>query len=338
MGRPHGRVRSAGFTLVELLVVIAIIGVLVGLLLPAVQAAREAARRMKCSNNLKNLALALHNYHDTYNKFPMGHQFDGHFDGNLTNAGGGNAFSWGYSILPQLEQGALFEQFDPRWPVTVGPSDVPGVFNVELATTPLEMFSCPTDTKKPNQNQNKIPNSATSSYQGSAGSYDGYAGNLNFTDRWNGMFCRRLGPYGFKDMVDGTTNTVVLCEVSWEMQNSGRNAARIYGSSDEVLAGASGGTNTALVCGEWAMNWTQPEGNANPDRTASSLHPGGAHFALGDGSVRFIAESIQHTAHAWDASWTANAHNAYDRSNNGANYGVYQRLFSRRDRLTISEY
>ena len=96
------RRQNRGFTLVELLVVIAIIGILVGLLLPAVQAAREAARRMQCSNNLKQMGLALHNYHDTFNRFP----------GNTATPQGSQQLgaSWLVKILPQLEQSAAFNQ------------------------------------------------------------------------------------------------------------------------------------------------------------------------------------------------------------------------------------
>src|SRR5688572_26000357 len=104
--------RRSAFTLVELLVVIAIIGVLVALLLPAVQTARESARRMKCSNQLKQFGLALHNYHDTHNSFPAGHMFRGIFDGNATDAQGGSGFGWGTAILPYIEQLSLYNQFN----------------------------------------------------------------------------------------------------------------------------------------------------------------------------------------------------------------------------------
>src|SRR3954468_9680948 len=93
-----------GFTLVELLVVIAIIGVLVALLLPAVQMARESARRMRCSSQLKQLGLAMHNYYDTYQSFPIGHMFRQVVGGVVVNAGGGTAFGWGAAILPYIEQ------------------------------------------------------------------------------------------------------------------------------------------------------------------------------------------------------------------------------------------
>src|SRR5688500_18435425 len=106
--------RSRGFTLVELLVVIAIIGILIALLLPAVQAAREAARRTQCQNNLKQLALGLHNYHDINNIFPVGHEWRGDLDGDAVNADGGTGFGWAYFLLPFIEQQARFEEFDGK--------------------------------------------------------------------------------------------------------------------------------------------------------------------------------------------------------------------------------
>ncbi len=148
--------RNNGFTLVELLVVIAIIGILIALLLPAVQAAREAARRMSCTNKMKQIALALHNYHDTNKAFPYGHIHRGNHDGNPNNGRGGNGFGWAWSILPFLEQEALFEQFDSRWPIT----DSSNSNNLQLMQTPLEAYACPSDDKPDNWNDGprfKIP-------------------------------------------------------------------------------------------------------------------------------------------------------------------------------------
>src|SRR5262245_66631832 len=98
--------RPNGFTLVELLVVIAIIGVLVALLLPAVQMARESARRMRCASQLKQIGIAMHNYYDTYQSFPIGHMFLHVVNGVPDNAQGGTAFGWGAAILPYIGQQA----------------------------------------------------------------------------------------------------------------------------------------------------------------------------------------------------------------------------------------
>lgn len=131
------------FTLVELLVVIAIIGILIALLLPAVQAAREAARRAQCSNNLKQIGLALHNYHDVHNSFPFSVMV--HVVGNNLQ----NAQVWGITILPFLEQGSLYSQYDSRFP-PVAPSALPNPLpatppfsNIRVVSTVVATFVCP---------------------------------------------------------------------------------------------------------------------------------------------------------------------------------------------------
>ncbi len=321
------RTRKRGFTLVELLVVIAIIGILVALLLPAVQAAREAARRMSCSNNVKQLVLALHNYHDVHKAFPFGHLYSGIHDGNPNNAPGGSGFGWGYSILPYMEQAQLADQFNPAVAIGVGT-------NGPLMQTVLPGYSCPSDKKPTNRNDGGIPNSATASYQGAGTSYNGWAGNgANNSPnelRFNGFFDRdNAGIRRMRDMQDGTSHQLAICETKWDMDNNRRNRSRIFGASDQATY-ATGASNALMVNGQWQMNWHALEGNPNPHRTAGSAHPTGAQFGFADGSVHFITETIQHTATAW-----INNANAFDQPNGGANYGLYQRLFSIADGLVV---
>ena len=340
-----------GFTLIELLVVIAIIAILIALLLPAVQQAREAARRTQCKNHLKQFGLALHNYHDVYGTFPIGHQFVGGYDNNLTDADGGSAFGFGTLLLPYIDQAPLYNQFDLDLQIAEQILPTNGPFNRDLAQTVLSFISCPSDAKEERRNDGALANTATSSYQGTSGSYNAYPGGFpgangnNDPKRWNGVLNRSNSQIvRIRDITDGTTNTTVMAETRWDMDNGNRNRSRWYGAMDRggvqdpgPFMGAAGATNALMVQGEWAMNWTQPQGNPQPHRTAGSSHEGGAHFLLGDGSVRFISENIQHTAHACIVNM-GQCTNAFNRANNGADYGIYQRLFSRNDGLVVNEF
>ncbi len=328
--------RSRGFTLVELLVVIAIIGILIALLLPAVQAAREASRRSSCQNNLKQLGLGLQNYHDIKKTFPEGHRFRGDpndpespdLDGNPTNNSGGTGFGWAYFILPYIEQQARFDEFNGRlW--------IANPVNLPAAQRQLNVFSCPSDVKPPFQNDGAVTNSASSSYAGCGSSYDGWAPNAPAVNppaqHWNGFFDRNnRKPLSIHDILDGTSNGVAITEARYRMTAARTNRKRIYGASDNPGPGTVGASNALLVNGQWPMNLTAPA-NSQPNRTAASEHPGGAQFALADGSVRFIRETIAHTATIWNAA------SPY-RQPNGQPYGVYQRLFSQRDGYVLGDF
>ncbi len=306
-----------GFTLVELLVVIAIIGILVGLLLPAVQAAREAARRMQCSNNLKQFGLALHNYADTYKKFPIGHQLTGW---RSAAAGqGGNAFNWGYALLPYMEQTSLFNQFNTSFMLPENTITK----NLTWAQTPLALFSCPSDTKPAQATDGAVTNSATSSYQACSSAYDAYGTNAQ--QNCGVLTADQRPNYGFRDITDGTSNTVVIGESKWKMTAGGTNRSRIYGGTDQA-GWAQGAVNASCDQGQWAMNWTAAEGNPQPARTHGSEHTGGAQFVFADGSVHFLSENIHHTASAWVT--TANGGVPYIDFATKLPFGTYQRLFA----------
>jgi prepilin-type N-terminal cleavage/methylation domain-containing protein len=327
------RSRLRGFTLVELLVVIAIIGVLVALLLPAVQMARESARRMRCGSQLKQFGIAMHNYHDTYQSFPIGHMFRQVVNGVVVNAQGGTAFGWGAAILPYIEQQALYNQFNFNYHIAnTNPTQ-----NLTLAQTPLAIFTCPSDIKPKQFTDGAVINSATSSYKACGTSYDSWEGagpgaTVNRM-RYNGMFDRdnRGMALRIPEITDGTSNQFMIAEAKWKMEASGRNRGRIYGGSD-VTGGAQGASNCLMLNGQWQMNWTALLGNPQPDRTVASEHPNGAQFCLGDGSVRFVSQNIQHTASAW-----IDNNHAYATAQ-GQPYGLYQRLFSIADGLQMGEF
>src|SRR5262245_20768449 len=254
--------RPRGFTLVELLVVIAIIGVLVALLLPAVQMARESARRMKCSNQLKQFGIAMHNYHDTHKAFPIGHMFRGHFDGNPTDAQGGSGFGWGSAILPFIKQNALYEQFTFSMPITTNTTAVP---NLDHAQTHLPIFACPSDLKPKNWTDGQVINSATSSYKACGTSYDGWAGGavgvLPNRAQFNGMFDRDNRPnLRIAEITDGTSNQFMIAEARWKQDANGRNRGRIFGATDQN-DGAVGASNALLLNGPCQRDWSAPERN-----------------------------------------------------------------------------
>jgi prepilin-type N-terminal cleavage/methylation domain-containing protein/prepilin-type processing-associated H-X9-DG protein len=195
-----GAQRTA-FTLVELLVVIAIIGVLVGLLLPAVQAAREAARRMQCSNSVKQIALATMNYESTYRKFPMAGRVD-------------VDFSVQARILPFIEQGNLNNLLDYSKPAFSGPfnAKVPNPLFAQAFATPIPIFLCPSDPAPPTITMQV--NGSPVTYGGLSYMFSTGSGtDTNYDWRWvtDGIVCQNTAR-AFRDIIDGTSSTVIVSE------------------------------------------------------------------------------------------------------------------------------
>lgn len=300
--------RQSGFTLIELLVVIAIIGVLVALLLPAVQSAREAARRLSCRNNLKQIGLAMHNYHGTHRCLPPGR-------GAVLPA----VFSAHAYLLPYIEQANLQNQIDfTSAPTTfsVGPSTTySGAANFAAATTAVQTFLCPSDA-----GPGRVPGSqfGATNYAGNAGSGTVAFGSLENSD---GVFYRGSS-ISFRDLTDGTTHTVAFSErtLGSGMATASSSPPHIERFMWELPLGvdptpancvaASSGDWFAERGGKWilgnygntlynhfyapnaeawdCMNMTQRFALG----TARSLHPGGATVLLCDGSVRFVSDNI----------------------------------------------
>lgn len=295
------------FTLVELLVVIAIIGILVGLLLPAVQAAREAARRMQCSNNLKQLGLATHNYESTHRHLPLP---------------AGDSL-YGYSaqakLLPFVEQTNLHNMIDYQIPLLVGLpwNPTPHPNNFPIIGQQLSLLICPSDPGEPLYEENGAIWSGTN-YMVNAGPGIG----MTYCSRndTNGLFWRGSSTR-FADITDGTSNTILMAETRFGMR--GPDTTMLVDHRTQIKRVSGGGACSApaedLVArgstrfegrraGQWMRNITYqtfingffPPNAREPDVShhgeavagARSAHPGGVNVALADGSVRLVSDTI----------------------------------------------
>ncbi len=258
-----GHNRHSGFTLIELLVTIAIIGTLVALLMPAVQAARESARRSTCQNQLKQLGLALHNYHDAHSILPPGSIVVG---GDSTPPTG---WGWGAMILPHVEQSALYSAIDFGTPTVSGS-------NAALIGQSLPIWRCPSDIAPP-----AVPIAVAD-----AGTVQVASGNYCGTDGVIGT----MSETRFSAISDGLTQTLMLGERVYQAGTAGFND-RFVSAWCGLLATAGSQVNSSVphlpVSSLIAIN----EALESPG-AFTSRHPGGAFFALCDGSARMISENI----------------------------------------------
>lgn len=282
------------FTLIELLVVIAIIAVLIALLLPAVQQAREAARRSQCKNSLKQIGLALHNYHETFNTIPPG------YINGAGAAGGGNnnLFGWSAFILPQIDQAPLFNKLNFLITWQSDSTD---------ANVQLPIFRCPSDNGSIGTTLQTLVGNVTcgrSNYPGVAGlsgyNYTVYVAGAASgitavpvtTSVYNGTFGVN-SKHNFRDFSDGLSNAILVGE---RRSAGGPTANPTNPGNDTVWIGIP--NDTAVPGQTYIMGDTATVLNtgvaATPNQTTSfsSLHTGGAQFLLGDGSVRFISNNI----------------------------------------------
>ncbi|QDT44250.1 Type II secretion system protein G precursor [Gimesia alba] len=279
--------RRRGFTLIELLVVIAIIAILIALLLPAVQQAREAARRSTCKNNLKQVGIALHNYHETHRCFPPGWVQPSRASTCQANSSSSTSgclpgWGWGTMLLPFIEQATLYNALNVRSThLVVTPS-------TESKTT-IPIFRCPSDSGS-NLNSDRGGH-ATSNYKGvygSRGANNAVNSNPHNSAPGNGSFWSNSNTR-LRDITDGASNTVMIGETA-----RGRVGSITYNGA--IWVGYYDNGKTASVV--W-LTENHPAALINGTRewAFSSRHTGGAHFLLGDGAVRFLSENLDGTTY-----------------------------------------
>ena len=340
--------KSRGFTLIELLVVIAIIAILIALLLPAVQQAREAARRTQCKNNLKQVGLAMHNYHDVYNTFPPGYvtrqPCDTAAQWTACNQGELGLYGWGAFLLPYIEQAPLFSQLN--------------VGNVQLeqnllnATTrqsltqPLTGFLCPSDPgpslndfASATNNYNFKVTDGTTTYQIARSNYVMMANAWDSTTPavYPVLYGPALGvgfansKIGFRDITDGTSNTILVGERAYVYKSSYKvgsgNAVGFSASNNTQSSSWARKANGLAVLGLTYNGINAVVGGADDVRGFSSNHVGGAQFVFCDGSVHFLSENIDYTKGSVSVANYANIANS-----------VYQLLALRNDGKVLGEY
>jgi prepilin-type N-terminal cleavage/methylation domain-containing protein/prepilin-type processing-associated H-X9-DG protein len=310
-------VSRRGFTLIELLVVIAIIAVLIALLLPAVQSAREAARRIQCTNNLKQLGIALHNYHDNFGTFPIGRQGinrppgDRGYPGDPT--GGNHRRTWALSLLPFIEQGALFNAVNfsaTYWQPSM----------ITIIDTSVNVYMCPSD---PNVSQERLGGLA----QRAANYMVNWGNATYYQDAYNNPYSGPAGvvvfagapfaldkAFGLATLTDGSSNTLLMSEVIAAQPNgmttAGEDHRGMIYNDDMNCAMFMAYTPPNSKVPDLVPVYCQypfqnnppctspyPLGSAAPVGTpafnaARSYHPGGVNSLHGDGSVRFAKDPI----------------------------------------------
>jgi prepilin-type processing-associated H-X9-DG protein len=345
---------------VELLVVIAIIGLLIALLLPAVQAAREAARRMQCTNNLKQIGIALHNYHDTVGTLPPAAAVKNYEVGGILNANDVSKTSvgqgWGTAalILPFLEQSGIYDTagiasitLERAYEDIVRPGSKEVIVNSRITN-----YLCPSDSeiKIPNTYRGNYPVTATddsvalsATNYGPCRGFFGYNSPFATTDpnaRLNNGLFPINNAYNFNAITDGLSNTFAYGERATRF--SGLNAGGAYFWPGPGAVGAAQHTSSYTFMKLNQKGVPLPTGGtAATNGNFSSLHAGGANFTFADGSVHFISETIEFKLIKADGSGNLTSggpYEDYQAAVDVGNVGVYQLLGSRDDGRAVNPF
>jgi prepilin-type N-terminal cleavage/methylation domain-containing protein len=294
---PHRRSGRTAFTLIELLVVIAIIATLIGLLVPAVQKVREAAARMQCANNMKQVGLALHNYHDTNRHFPPAQPYGFYYsnwysDPTIVNY---DRSCWIGFILPYLEQGPMYRQYQ----ASIHPANTYTCWQ-PYATTHLPSLLCPSDPNSPKLGT--VPGNSQGTHAnivvciGSGYATPNGSNGLDLNGIFYGRSATRL-----LDIKDGTSNTLLTSEVLlspdigashdvrgrvWNSIHSGTEFTTLYPPNSTI------GDNTMGYCNPLPQAPCASQSISNSYALARSMHPGGVNAGLADGTVRFVQNGV----------------------------------------------
>ncbi|QDT53298.1 hypothetical protein Pan44_13140 [Caulifigura coniformis] len=329
------RIRAA-FTLIELLVVIAIIAILIALLLPAVQQAREAARRTQCRNKLKQIGLAMHNYESTHRVLPPGFLFQGNLmanRGDRPNRAPG--WAWSTMILPFVDQAPIYNQMDftgrKMW-------EEP---NRTLISSKIEIAQCPSSPIPPYFKVGTTAGNPPFGYDTpglTATNYVAVGGPFQLSQYFDSAASRKLGilmedsSTGFRDVSDGLSNSLLVGETNYWGNGSSAGTGSFlwdpawYGRYQSANGGTADSPESIMRAGEFRINPPSIASVVIKRNSFSSMHVGGAFFTLGDGSVRFISENIQHTETPFSATV------------NWVTVGTFQRLCARNDGQVVGEF
>ena len=267
------------FTLIELLVVIAIIAVLIALLLPAVQQAREAARRTQCRNNLHQIGLALHNYHDTHNCFPPGNLAPNFSTGASY---GGHEHTWLAMVLPFVDEAAIYNALN----FSLKSYDVA---NSTATSSQLAQYSCPS-LRSPERFSGGGSTFSTNEYVGCTGKSDYRNTAPSSVAAANRGILYMISRVRIRDIRDGTSQTIAGGEKNRLIDD------KVYNNGWDTDGWANGHGSGPLRCTAVGMNVVLSSGYSQTLQF-SSAHEGGAFFLMGDGQVRFLSENIDMTTY-----------------------------------------